>query len=1155
MPVNGSLPGASAAASSGRDGSAAPLPPVVHHTQEHLEAPQHTMAQDRAFPRHVQLDERYLQRQDRERPWGSGSSVYFRSRSRSSFRSPSTNSRAHSSGPSGAQTPISPHSPRASISTLQLQHLLEDLELDQDETFGVEELRDGFFDASFYRPVERRPRNETIPYLPSQQTTFKRPTPLSLSEIYYNQVEDISYFFRTVFTTRQGISLAKSFLGYFIAYILCLIPRTQHVLGRYSYWITIVALFNHSGRTVGAQIEGTLACALGGAFGLAVGVLGLQVASSTELARDGYGGVLAVALFVFIGATSWLRCSHVRLYQGIMSAGIAVFFLCLVGSGSIETQDHWHRIRVRELAIPWMIGVGICLVVNMAIRPEAGGRAVAYDNQFYFFLSFPNLYLYGGVNNVSFIQLIESELTVSFKKTFRLALHNAIQASLEGLVLPRPYSPEVRRNMSLQLVNLSEAVRDMKIEITYSFLKPEDVEQLRNLLQAVIKDMMAVKPEAVLFVVPPSPMLEDEHVGKRKKEHEHRVVIDINTASDTDVESIASDSTTTSATKVIKSTMAGPARELVNMMTEVLLACDRELLKITGHPELLDHPPSPADVDIRSCHLHLREAIKRFDDADVSLIDHPDLPYSYSIHPELVELFLFIHPLRQAAEPIDSLAAKVTKLVDQPRRKRIYLPSYPWPKSLYRLNPQVRHDRGGLSAGYYFRSKQDIDEVMGKVHARAYVPAPDVLVSEEQREMEKRGQLPELQEIEKETLGYKIWKVLHRLQQFESRFALKVVLLTFMLSIPGWLGRDYKWYTRNESWWAVIAAWFMMHPRVGGNLQDLITRSIAVVLGAAWGGLAFASAKGNPYVMALFMAIFMIPSIFRYTSSSHPRSGLMACLSYSIVSISIYNNHADQSAVHIAWTRGLALIVGLVSAVVVNWILWPFVARHELRKSLSSMLLNLGVLYRGVVARYIYYEEGTETAPTKEDNEMSELQEARLREGFVRMRELLEMTRHEIRIRGPFDPTPYDAAIDSCELFLEHIIEVRKASLFFQPFLFGGSEEMGRKMISVRRDAVASILMNLYILASALRSKRPVPRYLPSAAVARKRLLDKMAEIEEENEALRAVTPKPEKSRRWADVYQYAYSAALTDIVEQLENLQQLTKSITGEMALDVPDF
>ena len=156
------------------------------------------------------------------------------------------------------------------------------------------------------------------------------------------------------------------------------------------------------------------------------------------------------------------------------------------------------------------------------------------------------------------------------------------------------------------------------------------------------------------------------------------------------------------------------------------------------------------------------------------------------------------------------------------------------------------------------------------------------------------------------------------------------------------------------------------------------------------------------------------------------------------------------------------------------------------------------------------------------------------------MRELAEMTRHEIvrmlilvsfqppylnayflpkRPRGPFDPAPYNHAIDACERFLEHIIEVRQASLYFQPFLYRGSEEATRKMLSTRRDAVASILMNLYVLAGALRSKRPVPRYLPSCAAARKRLLDRMAEVEEEFVEERQVKPRLEKTRRWADVY------------------------------------
>lgn len=41
----------------------------------------------------------------------------------------------------------------------------------------------------------------------------------------------------------------------------------------------------------------------------------------------------------------------------------------------------------------------------------------------------------------------------------------------------------------------------------------------------------------------------------------------------------------------------------------------------------------------------------------------------------------------------------------------------------------------------------------------------------------------------------------------------------------------------------------------------------------------------------------------------------------------------------------------------------------------------------GIVSRYVYYEEGHE--PTQEDIQASEILEGRLREGFVRLRQLL----------------------------------------------------------------------------------------------------------------------------------------------------------------------
>ena len=127
---------------------------------------------------------------------------------------------------------------------------------------------------------------------------------------------------------------------------------------------------------------------------------------------------------------------------------------------------------------------------------------------------------------------------------------------------------------------------------------------------------------------------------------------------------------------------------------------------------------------------------------------------------------------------------------------------------------------------------------------------------------------------------------------------------------------------------------------------------------------------------------------------------------------------------------------------------------------------------------------------------------------------------------------------------------------------------MAETLTSPRRDAVAVILMNLYILSCALKSNRPVPRYMPGPAAARKKLLDRMEVLEAEEaarkraaelELMRSVTSEEEGpsagggvggrkgKRRWEDVYRYAYSTALTDIVRTVQEVARWSREIVGE--------
>ncbi|KAL8712292.1 MAG: hypothetical protein Q9220_003443 [cf. Caloplaca sp. 1 TL-2023] len=657
-------------------------------------------------------------------------------------------------------------------------------------------------------------------------------------------------------------------------------------------------------------------------------------------------------------------------------------------------------------------------------------------------------------------------------------------------------------------------------------------------MQSVIRAVSAIRPDTDLFNIGSS--IRNKKTDSDNLEHADQI-------SDCQNE----ERSTQQALDLVASHLARPTEQLIEAMTACIADCDSVLIQLGGQSRYL-HPSQKTENISRSLQA-LSTSVSQFEGADAALIEDPTFSSRASILPDVVSLFLFVHPVRQAADTVATLTEKVSHMQERQRSWAIRLPSYPLHKQFNRTNAQVRHDRGGLTAGFYFRSKAQLEKTMGDLQSRPFIPrnrhdaAGDAsgagpVVGEAGHE--KNAILHKTHGTAKQTTTrYQLWDILHGMQGFESRFALKVVLTTSLLSIPAWLEQSRGWWNAYESWWAVVTIWLMTHPRVSGTFQDLAARLFCVILGAVWGGLAYAAGRGNPYLMAVFAAIFMIPMIHRYTQSAHPRSGVIGCISFIVISLSAQANDGRPSTVTIAWTRGLAFAVAILASLLTNWIMWPFVARHEMRKSLSAMMLHLAILYRGVVSKYIYYLEGQE--PSDADIERSEMLEGRLREGFVRIRQLLELTRHEIRLRAPFDPLPYSALIEACEQFFGHLVEVRQSSLYFQPSLRNSNHEADDGLLSYRRDAVAVILMNLFILASALRANQPVPKYLSSAAAARKKLIDRMEQIE----VSQAHDPerKGKERRRWADIYRYAFSSALTDIVEQLQQLQRYTKEITGE--------
>ena len=263
-------------------------------------------------------------------------------------------------------------SPRASISYPQPEPLVQEFDVDPSR-YGLEESRDGFFDASFTRPLKldhedlMRKAEENLP-----DAFRKKNQPLSVRRFLPQQLREAKAFFRRISTTRAGVRLLKTFLGFFITYIICLIPASRNWLGRYNYIMVVSAIVNHPGRAIGSQIDGAILTILGTVTGLGWGSLALYVSTSTPTAQSGYGGILATFLVIFAVLIGWLRCIFIRLYQAVLCAGIAIVYTCLA-----DTSQSVGWRKVFDYGIPWALGQGICLIIAVVVFPDAGSRSLA----------------------------------------------------------------------------------------------------------------------------------------------------------------------------------------------------------------------------------------------------------------------------------------------------------------------------------------------------------------------------------------------------------------------------------------------------------------------------------------------------------------------------------------------------------------------------------------------------------------------------------------------------------------------------------------------------------------------------------------------------------------------------------------------------------
>lgn len=318
---------------------------------------------------------------------------------------------------------------RNSISQLKLRELSSDD--DTLERFSLQELRDGFFDPIYTKPV-----NVGCSILPPP------PPPQSSTILHHDLSTKINSISNSVL--ENFTLLSKFTLAYFISMVLVLATSW---FGKYPQWLPLATLIHHPCHPIGTQLEMTLQSLLGLGLALVWGIVTLQVSLHTN-----QGGIIAGSVIIGMFAIGWIRAYYIRLYHLFLTMGMILIFMLM--STPLDGMMHWNDLW--DIGIPYIFGLAVSLVVSLVYFPEYGDEQMRAS-------------------------LLAS---VSSIKALLVSL-STVQSHDESITL-------LQKRMISATLSLSEEFREYLSILKVSWLQDEDLKSLRNHLNLVVGPLRVI---------------------------------------------------------------------------------------------------------------------------------------------------------------------------------------------------------------------------------------------------------------------------------------------------------------------------------------------------------------------------------------------------------------------------------------------------------------------------------------------------------------------------------------------------------------------------------------------------------------------------------------------------------------------------------------
>ncbi|ORX47655.1 hypothetical protein BCR36DRAFT_584756 [Piromyces finnis] len=404
----------------------------------------------------------------------------------------------------------------------------------------------------------------------------------------------------------------------------------------------------------------------------------------------------------------------------------------------------------------------------------------------------------------------------------------------------------------------------------------------------------------------------------------------------------------------------------------------------------------------------------------------------------------------------------------------------------------------------------------------------------------------------KETIHYSIYEyILRKIWEFSTffrnpiiRFGLKVGIMIVLFTLLAFFDSTHEWYYNWHGQWTVITVFAVAAPTYAGELVNCIFRSFGTFLGGLIAVLSWEICRGNPYILCVigFLLSFVMNHLKDHPIDS-AKLGNVTSTTFVIVLFGQYGTKLlEPENMENIWLVGIKrvtmVLLGIFIALIIGRLIWPTLARIELRYSLATAMNNLGILYNQIMTNLM----ANTTKNDKNNLKMVVKIERNIQLLLIRQRVLLSMSRKEPRFRGPFEPNKYLSMIRSSQFILDLLRSTRVFVENFKNYTIPNESFLYYTWDDIDcQDLITNVTLCFYLYSAAIQMRKPLPCYLPNPENPNKRLNHKiLMKLQTETDA---------------DLYEfwigyYAFSMCISEILNGLKLIEISTISLFGQELL-----